>query len=222
MKFVNLFFLIICITAILSKATKKDIDRLLSELKNTPKHKHKKSHADRNLFLPYMMMPHMFHYGHGFNPLMTSMMNPAIYGMMNPYFTGMFNPMGLGSMYPYYMTHINPYYMASMNPYLNMWHNPMTYGGLHGMYGMGPVSGITGRAVSRRYLNDKEGVDSKNDDLKEVNDNENHDNGLTLTTEGKEEGQKTPERILMGFKKRIGAKAFAEEMAKVDKDFGLY
>ena len=164
---------------------------------------------------------HMHPHGLGYNPLMTAMMNPAMFGFMNPYFTGMYNPMGLGYMNPYFMTHMNPYFMASMNPYLNMWHNPMTYGGMHAAYGAGPMNGISGRSVAKRYLkNRRENGEGKDSGVQAVSEGENSDAGLRLTS-GEKVVKKSPERILLGFKKRIGAKAFAEEMAKVDRDFGI-
>ena len=234
MKFVKLLFLVICASAIVSTATEKDIDRLLSELKPEKKvKKHKKSKHHRKLILPfmgapYMYMPHMhpmhhMHpYGMGFNPMMTAMMNPAMFGYMNPFFSGMHHPMGLGALNPYFMTHVNPYYMASMNPYLNMWHNPMTYGGIHAMHGYGPRGGVSGRFATKRYLGDKKKELKKNKETKDVNEAKAPEASLKLTSADNKAEEKTPERILMGFKNRIGKKAFEEEMAKVNRDFGLY
>ena len=105
-KIILLFFLLLTYS---SKITKKDIDRILTQIKEQ---KEEEAIPERKLFYPYAMMNSMSM----MNPMLMGMMNPMMMGMMNPMMMGMMNPMMMGMMNPMMMGMLNP--MMMMNPHL--------------------------------------------------------------------------------------------------------
>ena len=98
--------LVLLLAIVNAKITKKDIDRLLTQIKEQ-----KESEVpERQLYYPYAMWNSM----HMMNPYMMGMMNPMMMGMMNPMMMGMMNPFML--MNPMMMGMMNP--MMMMNPHM--------------------------------------------------------------------------------------------------------